>query len=163
MDLWLLRHAAAEDRADSGRDEDRALTPEGARRAENVAGGLARLDPGIDFVLTSPLRRARETARPVVEALSLEKAFRQTRALEPDREPEEILEEIEGGGHDAVLIVGHQPHLGLLLGQLVGGASGLEIPLKKAAVAWVEIEGRRRGALRALLPAKILEEIGRRK
>ncbi|HMF08679.1 MAG TPA: phosphohistidine phosphatase SixA [Thermoanaerobaculia bacterium] len=162
MELWLLRHAVAEERASSGRDEDRELTPDGIKRAEGVARGLARLDPGIDLVLTSPLRRARQTAEPAVKALSLEKSFRQTQALEPGREPDEILEEVEAGDHEAVLLVGHQPHLGILLGRLVGGTSGLEIPMKKAAVARVEIEGRRRGSLRALLPAKILEELGRR-
>ncbi len=162
MELWLLRHAAAEDRAASGRDEDRELTEEGARRAREVARGLARMEPGIDLVLTSPLRRARQTAEPVVEALGLEKSFRQTRALEPDREPDEILEEVEGAGHNAVLLVGHQPHLGVLLGALVTGPSGAEIPMKKAAVARVELHGRRRGTLRALLPAKVLEELGRR-
>ncbi len=162
MELWLLRHAAAEDRAATGRDEDRELTAEGARRAREVARGLARMNPGIDLVLTSPLRRARQTAEPVVEALGLGKSFRQTRALEPDREPEEILEEVEAEGHDAVLLVGHEPHLGVLLGSLVTGPSGVEIPMKKAAIARVELQGRRRGALRALLPAKVLEELGRR-
>ncbi|MCA1611996.1 MAG: histidine phosphatase family protein [Acidobacteria bacterium] len=62
MDIWLLRHAAAEDRPDSGRDSDRALTPEGIERARAVALGLAALEPGIARVITSPYRRARQTA-----------------------------------------------------------------------------------------------------
>jgi phosphohistidine phosphatase len=161
MELWLLRHAAAEDRAASGRDEDRNLTEEGAKRARAVARGLAALEPGIELVLTSPSRRARQTAEPAVEALGLEKSFRESRALEPGRDPEEILEEVEAEGRDAVLLVGHEPHLGLLLGGLVCGNPGAEIPLKKAAVARVSLEGGRRGSLKALLPAKVLEELGR--
>jgi phosphohistidine phosphatase len=164
MDLWLLRHAVAEDRAASGRDEDRELTPEGARRAKSVARGLVALDPVIDLVITSPYRRARQTADPVVEALGLGKNFRESAALEPSTDPEEILKEVETEEErKGILLVGHQPHLGALLGRLVGGNRGPEIPLKKAAVARVELSGRGRGQLRALLPAPVLERIGHSK
>ncbi len=160
MDLWLLRHAAAEDRAKSGRDEDRELTKEGSERARAVARGLAALDPGIDLVVTSPFRRARQTAEPVVEALRLEKSLRSSVALEPATDPEAILEEVHAERERrAVLLVGHQPHLGELLGRLVCGDEGSAIPLKKASVAWIELSGRRRGELRALLPGSILEKI----
>jgi phosphohistidine phosphatase len=162
MDLWLLRHAAAEDRAASGRDQDRELTPEGAKRAKAVARGLAVLEPGIDLVITSPYRRARQTAEAVVEALGLEKSFRESAALEPDRDPEEILAEVEAQEkRDGILLVGHQPHLGILLGRLLAGGRGLEIPLKKASIARVNLAGRGRGQLRALFPAPVLEQIAR--
>jgi phosphohistidine phosphatase len=162
MDLWLLRHAAAEDRAASGRDQDRELTSEGAKRAKAVARGLAVLEPGIDLVITSPYRRARQTAEPVVEALGLEKSFRESAALEPDRDPEEILAEVAAQEkRDGILLVGHQPHLGILLGHLLAGGRGLEIPLKKASIARVDLAGRGRGQLRALLPAPVLEQIAR--
>jgi phosphohistidine phosphatase len=160
MDLWLLRHAAAEERSASGRDEERELTADGAKRAQAVARGLAALDPGISLVLTSPYRRARQTAEPAVEALRLSKKFRETRALEPGRDPEEILAEVQGEEADGVLLVGHQPHLGALLGHLVSGGR-FEIPLKKASVARVALEGHRTGALKAILPARVLEELAR--
>jgi phosphohistidine phosphatase len=161
MDIWLLRHAAAEERAPSGRDQDRELTADGVKRARAVARGLAALGPGIELVLTSPYRRARQTAEAVVEALGLEKSFRDSRALEPGHDPGEILEEARAEGSEAVLLVGHQPHLGILLGRIVTGDPGVEIPLKKAAVARVELDGHQRGSLRALLPARVLEELGR--
>ncbi|HEY6931103.1 MAG TPA: phosphohistidine phosphatase SixA [Thermoanaerobaculia bacterium] len=160
MDLWLLRHAAAEDRAASGRDEDRELTPEGVKRAKAVARGLAALEPKIKLVIASPYRRARQTAEPAVEALGLSRKLRESRALEPDRDPEEILAEVTAEDAEAVLLVGHMPHLGALLGHLVTGGR-IEIPMKKASVARVALEGRGRGALRALLPAGVLEDLGR--
>src|ERR1700686_4214330 len=76
MDIWLLRHAVAEEVSASGRDADRALTPDGLRRAERVARGLAALEPSIDLVLTSPYRRARQTAEPAARALGLARQFR---------------------------------------------------------------------------------------
>ncbi len=164
MDLWLLRHAAAEDRAASGRDEDRELTAEGTRRAAEVARGLAALEPGIEVIWTSPYRRARQTALPVARALGLEKKLRETRALEPARPLEEILEELRAEkDRNGVLLVGHEPQLGALLGRILTEGDRLEIPLKKAAVAKVEIDEHGSGLLRAFLPARVLEQLGRSK
>jgi len=160
MDLWLLRHAAAEERSASGRDEDRELTADGAKRARAVARGLVTLNAGIGLVVSSPYRRARQTADPAVEALGLSRKFRESRALEPASDPAEILAEVEGEDAEGVLLVGHQPHLGVLLGQLVAGGH-VEIPLKKASLARVVLEGQGKGTLRAILPARVLEELGR--
>lgn len=157
MDIWLLRHAAAEERSATGRDADRELTSDGLRRAERIARGLAALQPAIDRVLTSPYRRALQTAEPAARELGLEKQLRQARALEPGSDPAEILEELRTEEAAGVLLVGHEPHLGNVLGLLLGG-EGLAPPLKKASVAWVEREGRE-GVLRALLPARVLERI----
>ena len=157
MDIWLLRHAAAEERSATGRDADRELTPDGVRRAERVSRGLAALEPDIEVVLTSPYRRARQTAEAAARALGLERALRETRSLEPHRDPAEILEELTAEDSRSALLVGHEPHLGALLGLLVG-KERLVLPLKKAAVAWVERE-RGEGALKALLPARVLERI----
>jgi len=161
VDVWILRHAVAEDRSDSGRDADRALTDEGARRARDVGRGLAALAPGIARIVTSPYRRARQTADAAAAALDLEGALSESSALEPERDPEEILREVSASGHDDVLVVGHQPHLGALLGLLVAGR-GVEIPLKKAAVARVTLTGRWTGALKAYLPAPVLERLARK-
>jgi phosphohistidine phosphatase len=158
MDVWLMRHAAAETRTVSGRDQDRELTAEGLERAQAVARGLARLEPGILRVVTSPYRRAVQTARPVAEALRLSDRLSESRALEPERDPQEILLELQAADCESTLLVGHEPHLGVLLGRLVTGVGGAEIPLKKAAVARVEWE-KGVGALRALLPARVLERI----
>ena len=155
MDLWLLRHAAAEDRAKSGGDADRALTPEGLARAEAVARGLAKLEPGIARIVSSPYVRARQTAEAAAKALGIRKIF-ESRALEPERDPEDILEEV-GESSGGVLLVGHQPHLGALLGRLVAGEA--DMPMKKAAIARITVSGRWSGTLRAYLPPEVLERL----
>ena len=160
MEIWLLRHAAAEDRAESGRDSDRTLTEDGHRRAREVARGLAHLEPGIQLILTSPYARARQTAEPVARALHLSGAVRETQALEPASDPDEILGEIRAEKVSAVLLVGHEPHLGGLLGRLVAGGTGLEIPMRKAAVARLIWTGSGPATLRALLPSKVLARLG---
>lgn len=160
MEIWLLRHAAAEDQAESGRDSDRTLTEDGHKRAREVARGLAALEPGIELVLTSPYARARQTAEPVARALHLAAKIRETAALEPSSDPQEILEELRAEKVEAVLLVGHEPHLGGLLGRLVAGRPGLEMPMRKAAVARLTWSGSGAATLRALLPAKVLARIG---
>ena len=159
MEIWLLRHAAAEERAESGRDADRALSEDGLRRAREVARGLAELEPGIELILTSPYRRARQTAEPVARALHLNAKLRETQALEPSSDPEEILGELKADPAPVILLVGHEPHLGALLGRLVTGRTGLEIPMKKAALARLTWEGSGPATLRALLPARIVARL----
>jgi phosphohistidine phosphatase len=159
MELWLLRHAAAEDRSESGQDADRTLTEDGHKRARDVARGLAELEPGIQLVLTSPYARARQTAEPAARALRLAGKLRETQALEPSSDPQEILEEIRAEKAESILLVGHEPHLGALLGRLVAGRPGLEIPMRKAAVARLSWDGSGAATLRSLLPAKVLARL----
>jgi phosphohistidine phosphatase len=161
VDLWLLRHAEPEERAASGRDEDRRLTETGQAQAEAVGRGLAALSNGIALVLTSPYARARQTAEAVAKALGVT-GVRATRALEPDRDPEDVLSEVEESGEEAVLLVGHAPLLGHLLGRLVSGDSDGDVPLSKASAAWLSLGGgHRRGRLLALLPATLLERLAK--
>ncbi|HEY3203201.1 MAG TPA: phosphohistidine phosphatase SixA [Thermoanaerobaculia bacterium] len=157
MEIWLLRHAAAEDQSVSGRDADRTLTEDGHRRARQVARGLAVLEPEIEVILTSPYHRARQTAEPFARALRVK--LRESRGLEPGRDPDEILGEIREEGLGSVLLVGHEPHLGNVLGRLISGRSGLTVPMKKAAIARLSWEGSGQATLRAVLPPKVLESL----
>lgn len=160
MEIWLLRHAVAEDRSATGRDADRTLTEDGHKRAREVARGLAALEPGIELVLTSPFARARQTAEPAARALKLLARLRETSALEPDADPDDVLAEIRSEKIESVLLVGHEPHMGALLGRLVAGRPGLAMPMKKAAVARLSWEGSGAATLRALLPARVLALVG---
>ena len=120
--------------------------------------GLARLEPGISRIVTSPYIRARQTAEAAAKALGIPaRSLRESDALQPERDPEEILLEVVESEGD-VLLVGHQPHLGALLGRLV--AAGAEISMKKASVARVTLTGRWSGKLRAYVPPAWLELLG---
>jgi phosphohistidine phosphatase len=160
VDVWILRHAAAEDGAPSGRDADRALTGEGETRARAVARGLAALEPGIEEIWTSPYRRARETAAAAARELDAGEP-RPTRSLEPGRDPDEVLDALRAGGAEAVLLVGHEPHLGALLGRLLAGRPALTLPLKKSGAARVAWDRRGAGELKAFLPPGVLEKIAK--
>lgn len=161
MDIWLLRHAEASDRAPSGRDEDRELTAAGLATAAAVGKGLAALSPPTAIILTSSFSRARQTAEACAAALGLE-APHSFAALLPGTDPSRAADELTRGGWPSILAVGHQPLLGALVGLFVFGDARHEIPLRKAAIARVSWTPGGSGRLEGFLPPEVLEMLGSR-
>lgn len=162
MRIFLLRHVEAEARAPSGRDADRGLTDAGRRRAREVAKALARLEAGLDAILVSPYRRARQTAEPFVGACGFGGDVYETTALGPGADPEEVLRELAVLGASNALLVGHQPHLGVLAGRLLLGRPGFEIPFRKGTLAEFEVPADAATApahLRLFLPGRAVERL----
>jgi phosphohistidine phosphatase len=113
----MLRHAEA---ADGMPDDERPLTDRGVSQAEAAGRALARLGAHIDTCLTSPKRRAVQTARLACESLGI------TPIVEPalSGEPFDAHELIAGQGDD-VLLVGHDPSFTLTVHDLTGAQSRL--------------------------------------
>lgn len=118
MELFLVRHAAAEDVAPQGADERRALTPEGAKRFRKQVRGLERLGLRFDRVLHSPLLRAQETAELLLPACDGELEVAHELATEP---AEDLLARIGAAPAERVALVGHEPWLSRTLAWLVFG------------------------------------------
>ena len=131
--LWLLRHAEA---ADGAPDDERPLTERGVRQAEAAGLALARLGEHIDICLTSPKRRAVQTAELACEPLGVE--IRPEPALAG--EPFDVRELIAGLG--TVLLVGHDPSFSMLVHDLTGA----QTRMKKGGLAGIS-----KGELMALL------------
>jgi phosphohistidine phosphatase len=162
MLIVLLRHAEAEDRSPTGLDGDRRLTAAGEKRARQVARGLVKFVPSFDRAYVSPLQRAHQTAAPLLEAAGYRGKPVETPALRPGAPPAEILKLISERPAGVVLLVGHQPHLGGLLGRLLGGDDAPDVPMKKASAAAFEVAGdplSGRAELQFYLPPKVLERL----
>lgn len=130
MDLILWRHAEAEDSASS--DAARQLTTRGRKQAQSIAKWL-RPRLGADAViLASPAARTVQT----VETLTDQ--YRTVELIGPAAQPDALLSAAgwPDGIAPTVLIVGHQPTLGLLVSQLVAGASA-EWAIKKGGFWWL--------------------------
>ena len=125
--LMLLRHGIAEDAAPGEADAERRLTGEGKRKLREVAAGMRALKLPVDVILTSPLRRARETAEIVaVEHGIDESAVFTTAALAPAGDRDALFTLL--GSHtraEGIVLVGHQPDLGELASVLLVGTPGL--------------------------------------
>jgi phosphohistidine phosphatase len=134
MNLYILRHAEAEDEAESGGDEARPLTARGRERSRAAAGGLRALGLRFDAILSSPLLRASQTAEVVAEEYANNPPPQVLPALTPDVSPREALASLGPfARHDNVLVVGHEPQLGKLVGLLLTSGGAVTIRLKKGA------------------------------
>ena len=157
--MYALRHGKAEEAGARG-DASRRLTEEGAREMARIASALRKLGYRPRRVASSPLKRARQTAEAVVGAMPA--ARRPTievwDELVPEADPAAAMARLSGSEPDgAVMVVGHQPHLGLLVGGAI--SAGAPVPLKKGGLAHVRISSfshRPHGHLRALLPPRAL-------
>jgi len=164
MNLWIIRHAIAEDASPSGEDARRALTQEGRERFARGVRGLARIGARFDLVLHSPLLRAQETADLLDPVCDGETAVTAALARPPD---DELLAEMKG---ETVALVGHEPWLSQTAAWLVFGWKVYEddptttlIELKKGAAAHLVGEPRPGGMrLAALYPPAALRALGPR-
>ena len=135
-----MRHAEAEDEAKSGGDEARSLTARGRDRTRDAAGGLRALGLRFDAILTSPLRRAAETAELVADEYANDPPPQVLPALLPDIPPREALAALASFmRHDEVLIVGHEPQLSGLAGLLLISSGPVAIKFKKGACVALDL------------------------
>lgn len=141
MDCVLLRHGIAVERGEwKGADADRPLTDRGAKRVVQVAAGLKQLGVQPSCVFTSPLVRARETAKILHARLCLRSGIRVVDELFSDGAPDGILKVLQDTAPDAcVILVGHEPHLGLLASLLLSGRPSSSFPLKKSGACLIEL------------------------
>jgi len=145
MDLILWRHAEAVEREGLA-DLDRMLTSKGERQAARMADWLNHRIAHSTRVLVSPALRCQQTAK------ALGRKFRTVEALAPGASPEALLEAArwpESG--EPVLVVGHQPTLGMLAAQLLSGEAQ-PWSVKKGAVWWLRSRDRE-GSAQVVLQA----------
>jgi phosphohistidine phosphatase len=141
--LVFFRHGEAVPASEAGSDEERWLTEKGRRDVELVA----RLLPwSPSEVLTSPLRRARETAEIIASLCNVE--VRVEERLAPGTFSFEALEEIDPG--DGAVLVGHAPSMNNVVSALIGGGQ-VKIAAGGAAVVEAEAIARGAGVLRELI------------
>jgi phosphohistidine phosphatase SixA len=122
MIVHVIRHGKAYQDSDTGLDRDRALKPRGHRQARALAAMLAGADIAPALVLSSPWRRARETAGPIWEALGLLEQIDDR--MSGDRSVSDVIDIIrDSAGAESIGVVGHNPIVSRVVDVLIGGAS----------------------------------------
>jgi len=161
MILYLLRHASAGHHvANPAQDEKRPLDPQGIEQCTQMGRALNALDVHVDAVVSSPLKRATQTASLVANEIGFDGKLQLTPALRPSAQMEAFRELLDKHAKlEAVLVVGHNPSLSQFLSLLISeGASESSADLKKGAIARVDLSGRM-GILKWVLTPKIVQTL----
>ena len=148
MDLFLLRHAIAVDAEHfNGEDSERPLTADGARKMRGIAKGMRALGLSFDIILSSPYRRAHDTARMVATHFRIRRRLRLTNTLTPCGNRRALIEEMAALERraESVLLVGHEPYLSTLASTLVFGRPAVGLNLKKGGLCKLTSEHVRHG------------------
>ncbi len=161
MVIYFLRHANAGERLSNlKKDELRALDKAGIDQCGYVGRALAALDVQVDIVISSPLKRAVQTASLVGNELSYEGKLQFEDALRPAASFADFRKLLDKcAKYESLMVVGHNPNLSEFLGRSISEA-GCEavVELKKGAVAKVEM-GRHLAALQWCLTPRVLREL----
>ena len=135
MKVYLMQHALA---YSSEEDQERPLSPAGIDQAKAAAKGIKRLGLTFDLIVTSPKRRAHQTAALIAEGVRFPHSdILTTEAVLPQSQPQELLDLLQKESPQSrVLVVGHMPQLGRLSSQLLQGG---EMLFENAGLACFEI------------------------
>jgi phosphohistidine phosphatase len=146
MNLYLMRHAdAGVPRENPVLDAKRGLVKEGKQQCMLMAGVLTALKAQIDVIISSPLKRARQSAQFVGTEIGFDSPVITSPALAPDGDYAAFHQLIaEYANRDGVLVVGHNPNLHQFIGRLItgNGHDGGSIRLRKGAIARVDMSRR---------------------
>jgi len=136
MELFLLRHADANTEASS--DDARRLSEKGILQAGRVARFCEAHAIVPALILTSPVRRAHETAQIVNDVLRCE--LLNVRWLACGMRPEVGLEELRAyEKFERVMLVGHEPDFSCLIAHLLGLTSSENFHVRKGSLTHLTV------------------------
>jgi phosphohistidine phosphatase len=168
MRIILFRHGPAGTR-DAERwpdDAKRPLTARGEKRTRLAARGLRCLQEKAGPILTSPLKRADETAHLLAEVLGT-KQVETVESLAPGGSYRKLIAAIAPyKEEDTVVVVGHEPDLGELAGFFLRKDRESPLPLKKAGACAIRFNGAPRagaGELEWLASPRLLRRLNGKK
>ncbi len=134
MKLYFLRHADAEPAGPDG-DAARRLTKAGKKDSARAAKALKKWGVKADLLLSSPLKRAKQTAKFVAKKLNV--GITVDDRLGGGCDVAALREAVAAhGGPEAVILVGHEPDFSSMVEELTGG----RVDVKKCGLALVECE-----------------------
>ena len=164
-ELYIMRHGIAVMRAPSTMMDDakRPLTPEGRQKMREIASGLAAAGIDFDWIASSPLARAMETAEIVSEALKSQPPVDTCEALRPGGAPEALVTFLaKRPNRRRVLLVGHEPDLSQLAARLIGAGRNANMPFKKGGcchIAFSEFPPKTAGRLMWWLTPRLMRKM----
>ena len=142
-DLYIMRHGIPVSRGalSVGDDAKRPLTPEGKVKMQAIAKGLVESGVAIDWVVSSPLVRAAETAGIVSDVLEGTVPTDFCDALQPGGSPDGLIAFLaKHPQRKHVLVVGHEPDLSEMAARLIGAGRNARLGFKKGGCCLIHFE-----------------------
>jgi phosphohistidine phosphatase len=141
MVLYLMRHAnAGAVRENPLLDAKRSLIKEGKEQCMLMARVLNALKAPIDVIISSPLKRALQTAQFVGTELGYEAGVEISPALGLNGNYADFQKLLaKYADREGILVVGHNPSLFQFLGRLITGNGGAAIRMRKGSIARVDM------------------------
>jgi phosphohistidine phosphatase len=142
MNLYLMRHAnAGIARENPLLDDKRALVKEGKEQCILMARTMNALKVQVDVIVSSPLKRARQTAQLVGTEMGYDARVEVSQALGPEASYADFQEMLSRySAYENVLAVGHNPNIFQFLGRLITGNGGAAIRMRKGSVARIKMD-----------------------
>jgi phosphohistidine phosphatase len=161
MIIYFVRHASAGEQLNNvKKDEKRPLDADGIEQCGFIGRALAAINAQPDVIISSPLKRATQTASLIGNEMGYEAKLLLEPALRPEGAFADFRRMLEKyAKHEAIMVVGHNPSITDFLAKMIAKA-GCEalIDFKKGAVARVETE-RRAATLNWFFTPKLVREI----
>ncbi len=142
-ELYIMRHGLAVTGGSVRFSDDaqRPLVAEGKEKMREIAGGLKRMGFEVDWIVTSPLVRAVETAGIIAESLASSVPVDVCEAMRPGGSPEDVITFLaKRPSHTRVLVVGHEPDLSELAARLIGAGSHANLAFKKGGCCMISFD-----------------------
>ena len=141
MIIYFVRHASAGQKKLSGKkDEKRPLDSEGVQQCTQMGRILSSMEVGVDAIISSPLKRATQTAALIANEIGYEGKLHIENALRPEGKYDHFRDMLRNySKYESVMVVGHNPNFSDFLGRTIAaGGERAHVDVRKGAVAKVE-------------------------
>ena len=154
MNIYLIRHGEAESPSETKPHELRALTAKGVEIVLTSAEFWKNFTQSFDIILTSPLKRAAQTAKLIHDVLNVKQEIVEEISLLNGGLTEDLLSIAEALEMNDIAMVGHQPDIGIHIASMTG-SSNTNFKIPPAAIAKIHFKDKPRigqGILEFLIP-----------
>ena len=160
MILYLIRHGKAHPSTETNPDDLRPLTEDGKIELLKIAKVWREMGIVFDKILTSPIFRAKETAKIIAEVYEWTGSIEESNVLGHEFHVEGVIAKLKTlKGKKKIALVAHNPDLGILASAFLGCDASPCVDFEKNAIMGIKFAGvpaSGTGSLQFYLPPNFL-------
>jgi len=139
MEIYLMQHGESYSKDN---DPERSLTPQGEEQINLSAKALKKMDVRCDLIISSPKKRARQTAEIIAMVLGYpQDEIKVTETLDPTVPAKDVLSYLTSYSlKNRVFLAGHLPSLGEIASALVSDKSQISVHFEMGGIVRIDVE-----------------------